>query len=205
MKEIYNTLTTKKSIRAFINDCGEIHVVYYKVNCEADLYNVKNIKEIVCLFGNVITKMNKFFFNSLLSVLSPAQLIKCNGEVTIYFDDENRAEKILGELKENISNAIKRIDNIERNINFTIAVKELSCFINAKTRVTKKLIATLIQEQNLKYAENMGFWFDNKDEERYARSIVQEIKSLNKDEEYASDTYLASLYDDLKKQLQYIS
>lgn len=205
MKEIFNTLTTKKSIRGFISDSGMINVVYYKVTCEADLYDIHNVKEIICVFGSVVTKMNKFFFNSLLSVARPNELVKCDNEVTVYFDFDNQVESVLNSICLATQKALENIDYFNDKITTVKQDKYIEETLSNR-RITKKFIITLSQDKEMVeclkpygiYLDNVLFTFD------VTRQLIKSVRSslvaLNRDYEHELHYY----EKELKKLYAYV-
>lgn len=159
MKEIYNTLTTSRSIKEFLTDGGEIVVTYNYIQGNADFYDTKNVKKITCIYkaceengwSTVVTEMNKFFMCSLTKEAKATEIIKSKGEISIKFtlketndsfeamENENR---IINELTEEVEDKTKELEAVEHSYERYCQDKVLFETIEGK-RLTNKFIDDL--------------------------------------------------------------
>lgn len=198
MKELFNTLRTKKQILDFLNEYGEIAVVYNYVSNESELYDVHNVKEIICTFGCVVTKMNKFFFNSLLSVASPSDLLECTGNVVVQFEFINRADEIITRINKLTEEAKKDVERYENKIYTLKCEKYFMDCLKGRVKYTDKFIEALkSDEEFVESALEMSIymcngWYDNselKDILKTEYRILKDCYSTDNDFNIALDYY----------------
>lgn len=185
MKTIYNTLTKANDVQDFLNDGGKITVTYNRVAKVSDMYDVTNIVEIKCTFGNVTTFMNKFFRFSLFQVAMATKLIDAQGHITIEFTNKNIDDvmknefAILDMINEKVEYALVEIEYYEKEIEICNRRKELSEMLTGH-RLTNKFIDSIRSNKTLNdlFADECIYfvWYNNDEIKEQLRHL---IKTLN--------------------------